>query len=364
MDIAICATNPAKTYSGGRYHALMLAEALVVAKYNLTYVTNQLPVFFSEFASFRDHANIKCHLTTDFLSFPQAKFDVVFIVPGSPIRDFYHRTVAFAKSCNAHIVLLNFESGNWFNELSPSAKPLSHWDGWNYVASNATLILSSSREGSRFAEHFYATPHQTIFRYCYPAINTPVADSVTAKRQCNRVLFFCRVRDSAHKGSNALRALLGPHMAGTTIVIVVGAGRLPLLFELRVRALAKCYGISIEVRLGLSEREKYKEYKMASVLAFPSYFEGFGYPPVEALYCGAAVVAFELPVLKETCGDKITYARHGDVRHFASLVSKQLDGSTMLMPEEFEQQVRVESMADRVNQCMMQIHTRKPAYLK
>jgi glycosyltransferase involved in cell wall biosynthesis len=45
---------------------------------------------------------------------------------------------------------------------------------------------------------------------------------------------------------------------------------------------------------------------------FPSYFEGYGYPPVEALYCGTPCVAYALPVLKEVCGEHLTLVPIGD----------------------------------------------------
>jgi glycosyltransferase involved in cell wall biosynthesis len=41
----------------------------------------------------------------------------------------------------------------------------------------------------------------------------------------------------------------------------------------------------------------------ASVLAYPSLYEGFGYPPLEAMRVGVPVVATNVASLPETCGD-------------------------------------------------------------
>jgi glycosyltransferase involved in cell wall biosynthesis len=45
----------------------------------------------------------------------------------------------------------------------------------------------------------------------------------------------------------------------------------------------------------------------ATVFAYPSLFEGFGYPAVEAMACGAAVLTSNVTALPEVCGDAAVY---------------------------------------------------------
>jgi glycosyltransferase involved in cell wall biosynthesis len=50
----------------------------------------------------------------------------------------------------------------------------------------------------------------------------------------------------------------------------------------------------------------------ASLLAYPSRYEGFGLPPLEALACGVPVVTSDLAVLREVLGDQASYTPTDD----------------------------------------------------
>ncbi len=53
----------------------------------------------------------------------------------------------------------------------------------------------------------------------------------------------------------------------------------------------------------VSELELITLYSMADVFAFPSFFEGFGVPPLEAMACGAPVITSNASSLPEVVGD-------------------------------------------------------------
>lgn len=60
----------------------------------------------------------------------------------------------------------------------------------------------------------------------------------------------------------------------------------------------------------------------AIALVVPSRYEGFGLPPLEALACGTAVVASDLPVLREVLDDHADYVPAGDVDALAAMLAK------------------------------------------
>ena len=44
-------------------------------------------------------------------------------------------------------------------------------------------------------------------------------------------------------------------------------------------------------------------YRSASLLVYPSFYEGFGIPPLDAMSCNVPVIVSDIPPLREVCGD-------------------------------------------------------------
>jgi glycosyltransferase involved in cell wall biosynthesis len=61
-------------------------------------------------------------------------------------------------------------------------------------------------------------------------------------------------------------------------------------------------------------------YRSASALVFPSLYEGFGQPPLEAMACGCPVAASKAGALPEVCGDAARYFDPTEVEAIADAV--------------------------------------------
>jgi glycosyltransferase involved in cell wall biosynthesis len=79
-------------------------------------------------------------------------------------------------------------------------------------------------------------------------------------------------------------------------------------------ALAARLGVLPALReLGwLGEPELAAAYAQSDLLFFPSFYEGFGWPPLEAMAAGLPVVAAPAPAIREVCGDAARYAPADD----------------------------------------------------
>lgn len=114
--------------------------------------------------------------------------------------------------------------------------------------------------------------------------------------------------------------LLGGDL-GLAVVGAAGWGRQPRLDRPRV------------IRLGyVDDSELARLYRGASVFVYPSRFEGFGIPVLEAMASGVPVVASSHASIDEACGDAAVRADPGSPEAFAAAIREALARREELVP--------------------------------
>ena len=80
----------------------------------------------------------------------------------------------------------------------------------------------------------------------------------------------------------------------------------------------------IEIYENISDFKLVELYNKASLFVFPSLYEGFGFPPLEAMACGCPVIVSNVASLPEVCGDAAYYVDPYDVESTADGMYKIL----------------------------------------
>jgi len=90
-------------------------------------------------------------------------------------------------------------------------------------------------------------------------------------------------------------------------------------------------GIEGNVRFAgmVDDAQLVKHYQQAVVLVFPSRYEGFGLPVVEAMACGCPVISSNASSLPEATGDAALLADPSDVDAFAKHLEQVLSDGTL-----------------------------------
>lgn len=72
----------------------------------------------------------------------------------------------------------------------------------------------------------------------------------------------------------------------------------------------------------VSDEELMALYRHASVFVYPSLYEGFGIPPLEAMMCGCPVVVSDIEVFHEVYGDSVEYCGCHNISQWVEALTK------------------------------------------
>ena len=191
-----------------------------------------------------------------------------------------------------------------------------------FVRSGACLVTVSEFSRSELVRHLGATAESV-------GVISEGADHMASIAADNGILarippgrFVLTVGNlAAHKNLGSL-ADLATQLAGRGDTLVVTGGLTAGAFQqARSEMLPQpaCYVGRV------SDGELKALYENAACLVFPSRYEGFGLPAVEAMACGCPVVASRIPGLKETCADAAAYIDPNSPADIAMQVCRLLD---------------------------------------
>jgi glycosyltransferase involved in cell wall biosynthesis len=156
----------------------------------------------------------------------------------------------------------------------------------------ARRVLAISERTKRDLVELYGTPPEKI-------VVTPLAPDPAFKPAQEHDSFLLFV-SAIEPRKQPLAAVDAANAVGRKLVVVGPAKDEELAAELVRRG--------ADVRGYVPKDELVSLYQRAACLVFPSRYEGFGLPVVEAMACGTPVVAAPEPAMQEVAGDAAIFA--------------------------------------------------------
>jgi glycosyltransferase involved in cell wall biosynthesis len=206
-------------------------------------------------------------------------------------------------------------------------------------ARRAALVLTDSRASKRdIEEHLGLSPQRV--RCVYLAVGkdfnpTPLPGDEVVRLSYDlpdgsrpgepgRYVLYLAGHDVRKNVATLVKAFATVAQADADVVLVIGGklprGDDPLFFD--PRPLVEALGLTDVVRLigWVEEEDKPALYRGAGCAVFPSHYEGFGLPVLEALGCGTPLVTANTSSLPELLGDAGFAVDPDDVQGLAGAI--------------------------------------------
>jgi glycosyltransferase involved in cell wall biosynthesis len=205
-----------------------------------------------------------------------------------------------------------------------------------HAARKAAHIITSSEYSRRdIIETYRIEPERVSYTHLAAAKHfAPVSDEAELKRV--RAAYdikgdYILAVGSIQPRKNLVRLInayagLRRERAKAKLPQLILVGKKAWLYDETLRALEKqCIPGEVEFTGYVPEADLPALYSGALCFVYPSYFEGFGLPPLEAMKCGAAVIAGNRTSLPEVVGDAGLLFDPFDEKALAATIARVID---------------------------------------
>ena len=195
------------------------------------------------------------------------------------------------------------------------------------------IIAVSESTRNDLAVKYFIDPAKikVVYSGISPKIKKPAAGELEIFRRRENlpekfVLFLGKLEPRKNavgllKAFNILKTFGGFDDVG----LVLAGSRGWLCKDIFKEAAASSYRRQIIFKENISDGERNFYYGLASVFVYPSFFEGFGFPPLEAMACGTPVVVSNNSSLPEVVGDAGLLIDPYNVSDIAAAIRNLLD---------------------------------------
>jgi glycosyltransferase involved in cell wall biosynthesis len=211
---------------------------------------------------------------------------------------------------------------------------------FQYSCRNANHIIAISQQTKQDIIDWYGISEEKIdvcYQSCDPVFAEVIAESDkqrTRKRYNLPQQFFLYV-GSIIERKNLLGICQALHINGngSLPLVVIGDGR---AYKQKVKEYIREKGLSSQViflsetqPIGKDTRELATIYQLSTALVYPSCFEGFGIPVLEAMWSGVPVITSSVSCLPETGGEAASYVDPSSPESIAGAMKRIQDNEDL-----------------------------------
>ena len=195
-----------------------------------------------------------------------------------------------------------------------------------YNAADAIICVSESSR--RDLLRFYPVDEKKthVIHHGFAPFANPACEDVNSVRKINPYILFVGARGTYKNFMSLLEAYKDSGTAVDYELVAVGGGEFSAIERERINGL----GISERVRLipKASDQVLAEMYRNATLFVYPSLYEGFGFPPLEAMSVGCPVLTANTSCMPEVCGDAPFYFDPGIDGSLGAALQKLLSDSS------------------------------------
>jgi len=208
-----------------------------------------------------------------------------------------------------------------------------YYKKFRYACKNADVVVTVSEQTRQDVFHYFNTAEEKVkviyqscsdhFFQCEPG--NVLMEFKADKKLPEKYILYVGTIEERKNLFTLVQALV--HVEGISLVVI---GSKKKYFE-KVKAFIDSNGLQERIIFpaATSARELKHYYQAAAAFVYPSRYEGFGIPVIEALSSRVPVITSDTPALKEAGGPGTIYIHPDDAVTLATKLNQVLQDSTL-----------------------------------
>lgn len=248
-----------------------------------------------------------------------------------------------------------------YPELYPAIDRFFYQQKFRYACENADAVVAVSQQTKDDIMEFYKIPSErirVIYQDCQSSFHQKVDNqsilTIRSKYSLDKPYIICVSSFSERKNQKRLvEAFQELGLKDNELLLIGGKSKY-------AEEIIQNSPQNTRISYGVPSADLPALYQGSSLCVYPSFFEGFGIPIVEALHSGIPVVAATGSCLEEAGGDGALYANPLDVNDLADkmqqvLTNDSLRNDLILKGKEHIKQFSAENIAGQLIQLYREL---------